>query len=445
MKTLAKKLLGSAFAPTSPLYRAYHKTRGIAAAVASGFPTRHMIVIGVTGTNGKTTTCNFLANILAETGALVGLATTVNFWVGNKHWVNETKMTTFSPFKLHGLLRQMRLAHCRYAVIETSSHAIAQYRTWGIDYDVAVFTNLTPEHLDFHRTFEEYRDAKAHLFRKLYFSHRKPNTPKVAVLNFDDPASATFATSPADTKYFYSIETFTPQNTAETPVTANIIRADDRGSVFELRTPIGTVTVELHLPGRFNVSNALAAASAALALNIPLTQIKQGLEKVQGVPGRMERIDAGQNFNVIVDYAHTPDGFDKVLSTARQFTTGRLIVVFGAAGDRDATKRPLLGQVASQYADIIILTEEDPGSEDPIKIIASITAGLSEHFQKSANLLVIPQRTAAVTHAIRIAKPGDTVMLLAMGAQTVMAVRTGFIPYDERQFVQNLLKSIIGE
>ena len=444
MKHFVKKLLGQTFAPTSPLYHAYHKSRGIAAALTANFPARRMIVVGVTGTNGKTTTCNLLGQILSATGAKVGLATTVNFWVGHKRWINETKMTTFSPFKLQGLLKQMAKADCRYAVIETSSHALAQHRTWGIDYDVAVFTNLTPEHLDFHKTFEQYRDAKIKLFRSLLGSRRKPNTPKVAVLNFDDPVASMFLQQPADQKYLYSVAKFDQTTTQDSPVSATIIQTSPASTTFELTTPIGATTIELKLPGQFNVSNALAAASAALALNIPLATIKQGLEQVDGVPGRMERIDAGQDFTVIVDYAHTPDGFDQVLSTARTFTAGKLIAVFGAAGDRDTTKRPMLGEVASRYADTIILTEEDPGSEDPVKIIHSIEAGVPPHFRESVNLFTIPVRKEAIQRAFQLAEPADTVMLLAMGAQTKMATKTGFVAYDEREFARNLLKSIVG-
>lgn len=445
MKKIIRHLLGKAFSPESFLYNAYHKSRGVAAAVMSGFPARKMVTIGITGTNGKTTTANLLANILEVTGDKVGLATTVNFWIGDKRWINETKMTTFSPFKLQTLLRRMQQANCRFAIVETSSHALTQHRVWGIDYDVAVFTNLTPEHLDFHPSFEKYRDTKALLFRKLLHTIRKPNTPKIAVINFDDPSSEFFSQFPADQHFFYSVDKYESNTVKETPVTASVIEANDQGSIFDLTTPFGTTTIQLHLPGRFNIQNALAAASAALSLGVPLETIKQGLEKVSGVPGRMERIEAGQPFTVIVDYAHTPDGFEQVLSTARQFTQGKLLVVFGAAGDRDKSKRPKLGEIASQYADTIILTEEDPGSEHPAAIVESIRTGLSPKFHDGDNLFPILDRKAAVTRAIQLAKPQDTVMLLAMGAQTVMATKQGLIPYDERQFAKNLLELAVRQ
>lgn len=445
MKKIIKKLLGKTFSPSSPLYNTYHKTRGIAAAIFSGFPARKMVVIGVTGTNGKTTTCNLLANILDEAGKKVGLATTVNFWIGDKRWINETKMTTFSPFHLQRLLRQMVSAKCQYAIVETSSHALTQHRVAGIDYDLAIFTNLTPEHLDFHRTFEEYRDAKLRLFQKLYLSRRKPGVPKIAVINFDDPVAQIFDQPTTDQTYFYSIDKFDGLDTINNAVTAKELQADETGTTFEVATPIGNITINLRLPGHFNVQNALAAISAALALGIPLNTIKQGLEKVVGVPGRMEHINADQPFTVIVDYAHTPDGFTQVLSTARKFTTGKLITVFGAAGDRDKLKRPALGEIAGKYSDTIVLTEEDPGSEDPLKIIEAIKKGIPPHFRESVNLFTVPARKDALARAFRLAKPTDTVMLLAMGAQTKMAVKKGFIPYDERKVAQNLLELTIGK
>ncbi|AKM85004.1 MAG: UDP-N-acetylmuramoylalanyl-D-glutamate--2,6-diaminopimelate ligase, UDP-N-acetylmuramoyl-L-alanyl-D-glutamate--2,6-diaminopimelate ligase [candidate division Kazan bacterium GW2011_GWA1_50_15] len=440
MKKLLKKILGRAFAPDTFLYNVYHKSRGILASTLKGFPSQQMTVIGVTGTNGKTTTCNLLAHILAVSGAKVGLATTVNFWIGDKRWVNESKMTTQSPFALQGLLRRMADAKCKYAVIETSSHALAQHRTWGIFYDVAVFTNLTQDHFDYHRSFEEYRDAKAKLFRELYASPRQPGVPKVMVLNFDDPVSTYFAQYPTDNTFYYTVEKELPAETRESSLTATTLQLDPTGSSFEMRTPAGATTVRLHLPGVFNVQNALAAASAAFALGIPLHVIKQGLESITNVPGRMERIDVGQPFTVICDYAHTPDGFEKVFSAVRTFSPKRLIAVFGATGDRDKTKRPTLGKIASDFADIIILTEEDPGSEDPTNIINQIRPGIADKFHKGDNLHIVVSRKEAVRYALGLAQPGDTVLFLALGAQTKMATKQGMVPYDERAFIKSLLQ-----
>ncbi|MDD5606030.1 MAG: UDP-N-acetylmuramoyl-L-alanyl-D-glutamate--2,6-diaminopimelate ligase [Patescibacteria group bacterium] len=437
IKQLGKRLLGGTFAQGTPLYEFYHKGRGVWAATSSGFPAAKMIVVGVTGTNGKTATCTMLAHILEAAGKKVGLMTTVNFWINKKKWVNESKMTTDNPFTTQSLLRRMVKAGCEYAVVETSSHALAQHRTWGIFYDVAVFTNLTQDHLDYHHTMEEYRRSKEKLFKNLASSWKKPGVAKTIVLNFDDPLHAHFAKYPAEQKLFFSAQNHqTPPDTLH----AKEIHLAATGSLFTLVSPTGSIKVQLQIPGRFNIENALAAATSAYALGFPLADIKRGLESVDLIPGRMEYIKAGQPFNVISDYAHTPDGYEKSLSSIRQFTEGRVITVFGAAGDRDKEKRPLIGRIASKYADVIVLTEEDPGSEDPGQIIEAIRAGISaEKFQESKNLFIILNRRAAVQHALSLAEKKDSVVLLALGAQTKMATPTGLVDYDEREYAKTLL------
>jgi UDP-N-acetylmuramoyl-L-alanyl-D-glutamate--2,6-diaminopimelate ligase len=443
IKKIGKRLLGPIFSPGSFLYESYHLCRGIAATCIYQFPSREMVVIGVTGTNGKTTTANLIAQILKTAGHKVGLSTTVNFWVGDKQSVNETKMTTDNPFTLQQRIRAMADAGAEYAVIETASHALAQHRTWGIAYDVAVFTNLTHDHLDYHKSFEAYRDAKLKLFRQTFQSFKKPNVDKLAIINLSDESSSHFAKSFPGAKFFYAVEKFDQTDTLESPITVRILSSDASGSVLQIQTPTGDIKINLPLPGNFNIENALSAASTCYALGISLEKIKEGLEQAPSIPGRLEPISAGQSFSVIVDYAHNPDGFDKALSSLRAITSGRLIVVFGSAGDRDKAKRPILGRVASHYADIIYLTEEDPGSEDPLKIISAIRPGISNDFLENKNLFIIPKRTEAIEAAIRMAQPRDTVVALAMGAQTVMSTKSGTIPYNEREFIKNLLHSII--
>lgn len=433
--------MGKAFPkPGSFLYNTYHKGRGILAATTSGFPSSKMITIGVTGTNGKTATSIMLAHILEAAGEKVGLITTVSFWIGNKKWVNETKMTTDTPFKTQQLLRQMVRAQCRFAIVETSSHAIMQYRTWGIFYDVAVFTNLTQDHLDYHKTMENYRDTKAKLFKELYDSPRVPHIPKIMVLNYDDPLHSHFGQFEADQKIGFT----TTQNTP------NALKAIDictkpTYSTFTIFSPEGSINIKLNVPGRFNIENAMAAASTAYALGFKLEKIRAGLESITKIPGRMEYIDGGQPFTVISDYAHTPDGYDKALSSIRSFTEGKLIVVFGSSGDRDKDKRPKLGKIAGQYGDILVLTEEDPASEDPTKIIKEIKIGISDKFTENTNMFTVPNRKEAVQKAFELAKPNDTVVLLSLGAQTIMVTKDGVIPYNERQYARNLLQSIINK
>ncbi|MFH0912555.1 MAG: UDP-N-acetylmuramoyl-L-alanyl-D-glutamate--2,6-diaminopimelate ligase [Patescibacteria group bacterium] len=442
LKTL-KKWLRPILYSMPWLYDSYHRAQGVMAATVFGFPSIKMRVIGITGTNGKTTTANFLAHILEVSGARVGLATTVNIWTGTKKWINETKMTTLSPFALQGLLRQMANNKCQYAIIETTSHALAQHRTWGIFYDVAVFTNITHDHLDYHKTFENYKVAKTKLFRELTEALRKPGMPKISVVNLNDPNAPDFYQFPADQKYYFAIDKVATPEAPDALLWANNIHEGRQRTLFTLNTPKGSIDIQLHLLGKFNVQNALAAASVAFALGIDLQTIQQGIESAWQVPGRMEYIPNQRDLDVIIDYAHTPDGFTKVFETLRPLARGRLIAVFGAAGNRDKTKRPILGQIASQFADEIILTEEDPGSEDPQQIIKEILPGIDRNkFVEGKNLHIILDRRSAIQRALTYAQPGDTIALLAMGAQTVMVRKDKKIPYSEREIVQQILQSM---
>lgn len=422
------------------LLSAYHKVRGIAAATRHGFPSTKMKVIGITGTNGKTTTANLLGHILEVSGAKVGMATTVNIWTGDKKWVNETKMTTLNPFALQGLLRRMANQKCDYAIVETTSHALDQHRTWGIFYDVAVFTNITQEHLDYHGTFEKYKQAKGKLFKDLAAGLRKPNMPKIAIVNMDDPEGMYFSSFESDKTYSFGIDKIDTMKAPDSSIWANNIQPKKNHVQFTLNTPKGTTEINLKMPGVFNVSNALAAASSAFALGIDLQTIKKGLENVWQLPGRMEYVPNNKGIDIIIDYAHTPDGFKQVFSTVRPFVNNRLITVFGSAGDRDKTKRPVIGQRASEFSDHIILTEEDPGSEDPQTIISEILPGIdTSKFKESDNLDIIIDRKQAIQHALSLAQPGDMVILFSMGAQTVMEKAGKKIPYNEKKVVEDIL------
>ena len=425
------------------LLGAYHKVRGITAATYYGFPSTKMKVIGITGTNGKTTTANLLGHILEASGAKVGMATTVNIWTGDKKWVNETKMTTLNPFALQGLLRKMANQKCDYAIIETTSHALDQHRTWGIFYDIAVFTNITHEHLDYHLTFERYRQAKSKLFKDLAAGLRKPNMPKIAIVNMDDPEGPYFSAFESDKTYHFGIDKINTAQTPDSSIWANNIQPKKDHIQFTLNTPTENVLINLKMPGTFNVSNALAAASSAFALGINLHTIKKGLENVWQLPGRMEYVPNNKGIDIIIDYAHTPDGFKQVLSTIRPFVNNSLIAVFGSAGDRDKTKRPVIGQIASEFSDYIILTEEDPGSEDPQTIIAEILPGIdTSKFKGSDNLHIIIDRKQAIQKAINLAQPGDMIVLFSMGAQTVIERAGKKMPYNEKKVVEDILSNV---
>lgn len=406
-----------------------HKVRAVAAAIFYGFPAKHLKVIGVTGTNGKTTTCNLIAKILEEAGHKIGMMTTINFKIGKNEWVNKTKMTTINPFELQKFLSLIAKEHCEYAIIETTSHAIKQYRNWGIKYQTAVLTNITHDHLDYHKSFAEYRDAKL----KLFDGH-----PEASVINRDDPSYVYFAKRSADKIYLYSIE-------EKADVTARKIFMDARGSTFNLITRDGQITIDLKLPGEFNIYNALAAAGVALSQNINLETIKISLEKIRGIPGRMERIDLGQNYTVIVDFAHTPDGLQKVFETVKNFAKGKIIHVGGATGNRDKTKRPILGALSGRYADIAIITDEDPYNEDPMGIIEEVAAGVprgaekKNKFKEGKNFFKILNREDAIKKALSIAQTDDIVLITGKGAEEVMAVGDKLVPYSDKRVVQELL------
>ncbi len=412
---------------------ASHKVRGVLAANAYGFPGRKLTVIGVTGTKGKTTTCHIIAQILEEAGYKVGLLSTVMFKIGKQEWANETNMGTLPPFKLQKLLKQMVEAGCQYAVIETTSHSLDQWRVYGIPYQVAVFTNLSHDHLDYHKTFEQYRAAKAKLFA---------GSPQLSVVNIDDKNGSYFWRLPAKNKLTYGID-------QKAHVTARKILYDSRATrtQFSLVGPEGEINIFTTLPGRFNVYNILAAASVGIGMGLPLPVIKAGIEKIKSVAGRMERVDLGQPYTVIVDYAHTPDSFEKIYETLRPATRGQIIHVFGATGDRDRTKRPIMGAIAGRNADIVILTDEEPYTEEPTRIIEEIAAGVprgadkNQPMVKDKNFFIISDRRAAITKALSLAQKGDVVLITGMGALTYRVVGHKHLPWQDQVVVkEELLK-----
>jgi len=416
-----------------------HKIRAVVACLLYRFPARQIKVIGVTGTNGKTTVCHLITKVLEEAGFKVGMATTIDFQIGSKQWINKTKMTTLSPFALQRFIRKVVSQRCNYLIIETTSHAISQYRIWGIPYDVVVFTNLTHDHLDYHQNFQEYRETKGKLFQGLATSLRKPNTLKVTVVNRDDPNFSYFYDFDADLKLTYGI--LGGDCSAQ-----NILYKAD-GVDFIVVTSKGKVLVRLNLPGRFNIQNALAAVAVGLSQGIDLPTIRRGLEKVRGVAGRMEKINEGQNFVVLVDYAHTPDAFQKIYETLIPIKKGRLIHVFGACGDRDRSKRPIMGALAGRYADFVIITDEDPYTEDPRKIIEEVAKGVPQGWEKKekqkkegVNFWKILDRAEAIDKALSLARENDIVLITGKGAEQAMVVGEKKIPWDDRKVVQRLLK-----
>lgn len=420
----------------------YHYTLGVLAAVVYGFPGRKLNVIGVTGTNGKSTTAILIATALEAGGYSVGLATTVSFWVGRRKTLNETKMTSRGRFQTQKLLRRMVKAGNTHAVIEVSSHGIHQHRLWGIPFETAVITNLTRDHLDYHGSMDEYRRTKGKLFDSLKSA---ADGQVVSVVNGDDDSSAGQAGAATAGNASYFLEFFAdhkyvfgtaPAAAAIMPlahtVIAKNIKADASGSRFTAQAEDVAIPMRINIPGRFNVSNALAATCVALAYRVKPKVIAKAIGSVKGIPGRMELVDAGQPFPIVVDYAHTPDAFENVLSTLRDLTKGKLISVFGATGDRDRGKRPDLGRIAATYSDYMILTEEDPASEDALDIIEEIKPGI-DRAGRDVPYEVEPNRRTAIRMALERAKRGDTVVMLGKGHETVMVYADGKRPWDDRK------------
>lgn len=397
-------------------------------------PTRRLKVVGVTGTDGKTTTVHLVSDVLEAGGERTGFATTVDFKLAGSAWANETRQSTQEAIEIQEFFAELLVAGGTWGVLEATSHALALRKVRGCEIDVAVFTNLSPEHLDFHGTLQAYLDAKAILFEMLGTSADK-GVPKTAVLNADDPHWRYLADKAAPARVLtYGIG-------AHADVQATIVSADANGSRVRVATHESAVDLALPLVGRFNVHNALAALTAGLAAGVPLGAAKAALERATPVRGRMERVDSGQPFSVIVDYAHTPESLDKVLALLRPLTKGRLIAVFGSAGERDRTKRPRLAEVASRYADLFVITQEDPRLEDPALILREIEAGaIAAGKKRDEDYMVIDDRTAAVRAAIGLAAPGDTVVLAGKGHEGSIIVGEEKLPWDEAGAARDALR-----
>lgn len=418
----------------------YHKCWAVLSLFLYGMPSRKMHLIGVTGTNGKTTTVNLISSILSEAGKKVGMISTVNFRIGEIEWLNNSKMTTGGRLKINKLLRQMLNTGCEYAIIEVSSHAISQSRVWAINFDTAVLTNLTHDHLDYHKDMEDYKKTKGQLFSDTVSSKKYNNVPKRIILNCDTRAHEYFKQFKGDENYTYGIRC------GSSDFKATDVKLSPEFTEFKAITPKGKINIKMHLVGAFNVYNALAAIAVGVSEDVNLKTIRNALEKFDKVPGRMEKINEGQDFTVIVDYAHTPDAFEQIFKAANDLkkTNARIISVFGATGDRDKTKRPQLGQIAAKYSTYSFLTLEDPGSEDPLEIIKQIEPGFKKLGKKeNFDYFRVLDRQDAIKRAFEAARPGDIVLLLAKGHETAMVLKNKKIPWDERQIARKELRKYL--
>ena len=427
----------------------YHFLQAFFAATYFGFPSRQLIVIGITGTNGKTTACNLIAKILEEEGHKIGLATTINFQIGKKKWVNKTKMTTLSSWQTQSLLARMVKAKCRYAIIETSSHAIDQNRIWGIDYDIVGITNLTREHLDYHQDMENYLSAKEKIFSRLSGYYKKKKVRKTAIYNLQDSSWRTLIKHPAGKKYAFSLTNQSKIKLSRYPKTilihASDVQTTEQSTTFKLHTPHYQKEITMKLLGKFNVQNALLASCVARSQKIKLKTIKSALEKIDYIPGRLEKIDIGQPFSVYIDYAVTPDSLLKLYrDIIKPIASQKIIAVFGSCGDRDQGKRPQMGEIVAEFADYIILTHEDSWTENPDEIISQIVPGIEKTGKKiNQDFFIIPDRKEAIHKAFTLAQPDDIVVLTGKGAETKMVFPDRIIDWSERRIAEELLTEIM--
>ena len=393
-----------------------------------GFPAHALSMVGVTGTNGKTTTTVLVESILKAHGRSPGLIGTMYTRVGGVE--RPAANTTPESVDLQALLAEMRDVGHDSVVMEVSSHGLALDRVLGCAFDVAVFTNLTQDHLDFHGDMESYFQAKLGLFASLGRSVGTISTP-VAVLNADDPWTPRIPAVLAP-----GVRMLTYGTSQDADIRAVDVEHRPQGVAFELKTPAGCVAMQLQLSGQFNVYNALAAAGAALALEVPLAVVAEALQEAPPVRGRFEAVRAGQDFLVVVDYAHTPDGLENVLRAAREITRGRVIVVFGCGGDRDRTKRPLMGALAAALADVAIVTSDNPRSEEPAAILRDITTG----WPGSASApIVVEDRREAIACALREARSGDAVVIAGKGHETYQIVGNRTLAFDDVEVARELL------
>lgn len=387
-----------------------------------GNPAQKLRLIGITGTNGKTTTSFLIKNMLEKMGHKTGLIGTVKNMAGEKEF--PSSLTTPESFQLHELFSEMVKENCEYCVMEVSSQALSQERVAGLHFDAAVFTNLTQDHLDYHGTFENYAEAKSKLFSQA----------SLCILNLDDEHAMSMMRNSEGRMVTYSV------NHDESDYTAKYIRYKNDGIEYELVTMGYIERVKVKIPGEFTVYNSMAAAVTLIELGFDFSQVLYALSLSEGVKGRIEVVPTDTDYTVIIDYAHSPDGLENIISSLRKIAKRRIITVFGCGGDRDKTKRPIMGAIAAKLSDVIVVTSDNPRSEDPEAIIQDILEGIKGSKTKR---IVDSDRTRAIAAALKEAKTDDIVLLAGKGHETYQILATGKIHYDEREIVRGLLEGTI--
>ncbi len=381
-----------------------------------GYPARRLKIIGVTGTNGKTTTAYLIKALLDQAGFTTGVIGTIGNIIKDEHLPAER--TTPESLELNQIFNKMVSSHVDYAVMEVSSHSLKLHRVDGICYEVGIFTNLTQDHLDFHGSFEDYFSSKKMLF----------DSSKKAVINTDDEYGRKLLE-------YLTIPTITYGIDNKADLKASNVKITSDGVFYDIIMDDMPVHISYHVPGRFSVYNSLAALAAGLSLGIPLKLLAKSLENVKGIDGRFEPVKMGQDFTVIIDYAHTPDGIDNVLRAIKSFCRGKIITVFGCGGDRDRKKRPIMGKIASTFSDLCIITSDNPRSEDPKVIIEEIESGICKR-----NYEKIVDRKDAIMRALDLAEENDVVLIAGKGHEKYQILKDRVIQFDDREVVKKLLK-----
>lgn len=393
-----------------------------------GHPSRDMKLIGVTGTSGKTTVTHLIQSIFNANGDKAGLVGTLGTRIGDE--LIETEHTTPESVDLQHVLAYMRDKGVKAVAMEASSHGLYQGRTLGCEFDCGIFTNIARDHLDFHKTLEAYLDAKMILFNTY---PEMSDKRFYAAVNADDPSAGKVIEAAKGEVVTFGVE-------ADADLTASNIEVSDRSVAFDMGWKGSTVPVKLPIGGFFNVYNALSAAAAALALGIDMDIIVRGLAAARKVPGRFESVDCGQDFGVIVDYAHTPDELENVLRTAKGLTEGRLIAVFGCGGDRDRGKRPIMGGIGAELADLVVVTSDNPRTEDPEFIISEVLAGISD--EDKARVTVQADRKEGIREAISLARTGDLVVIAGKGHEDYQIFADRTIHFDDREVAREILSEL---
>jgi len=440
--------------------RPYKMVQGFLSAFVFGFPSRRIKVIGITGTTGKTTTIHLTAVGLQSAGYKVGVASSIRIQIGTKVEKNKSGLTSLGPWTIQKLLARMVKAGCHYAVIEVSSHALDQCRFWGVDFDVAVITNLYRDHLDYHHTLDDYAFAKKRLFKAVSqraskYINRK-YVPKIIIASLDDPKTRDFLSENADFRYGVTLldpTKPTPPRTEPVYLYSARIMPDKTTAVVMVKGR--NSLIRLKLPGSFNVRNALCALAVGVSQNIAVDRVARELSEVEIIPGRFERVDEGQPFQAVVDYAVTEAALQTLYGTIKAMRPRRVLAVFGACGNRDRGKRPGMAKIVARHSDVVFLTNEDPFSEDPEQIFSDLKKGFHEgglresyldSLEKDGNkiFIKISDRREAIRAAINEAKPGDIVVATGKGAEEVMRFKDKTIPWNEAGIFREELKKKYG-